>query len=110
MWDTNMKASLLLAAGLASAMALPAVAAPRANVSIKDLDLSKSADVATFNTRLEEAAKKACKNEPAVILDSATRKFVRCATLVKNEAIAKLPEPGRDAVIAANASAEPASS
>jgi UrcA family protein len=98
-----MKLSTLIAGGAVLAVAIPAVAAPRANVAYNDLDFSKSADIATFNTRLEAAAQKACKNQPATLIDQVTRKMVRCTTAVKNDAIAKLPDLSREAVIAANA-------
>jgi UrcA family protein len=95
-----MKTSLFLAGGLALALSLPAAAAPRANVAYGDLDFAKPADIATFNTRLEAAATKACKNQEKMQLN-AERRFVRCEVLVKQDVLARLPETGRSAYAAA---------
>jgi UrcA family protein len=92
-----MKVSLFVAGGLALAFALPAAAAPRINVPVKDLDFSKPADVSAYNTRLDAAAKKACRGESPMLLD-ANRRFVRCDVLVKQEALARLPEASRTAL------------
>ena len=99
-----MKTSLLLAGGLALALAGTASAAPRANVAYSDLDFSNPADVATFNTRLDAAVAKACKNQEKMQLNS-ERKFVRCDVLVKQDVLARLPESGRTAFAAAATSA-----
>jgi UrcA family protein len=97
-----MKLSPFLAGAAALALALPAAAAPRANVSFNDLDFSKASDVAAFNARLEAAAKKACNGEAKMQLND-QRKFVRCETLVKDQALARLPKDR----ITALASAQP---
>ncbi len=95
----KMKLSLLLAGAAALIVALPAAATPRAKVAFNDLDFSKPADVATFNARLDAAAEKACRNEAKMILNG-QRQFVRCDTLVKEEALARMPEASRTALAA----------
>jgi len=100
-----MKVSLFLVGAAALAVALPAVAAPRANVAFNDLDFSKSADIETYNARLDAAAKKACRNEEKMQLN-AQRRFVPCETLVKQDALARLPEAGRTAYAAAQSSGD----
>ena len=91
-----MRSSPLLAGGLALALALPAAAA---SVSYADLDFSKPADVATFNSRLDAAAKKACAGNNTVQLDGNRR--VTCKQTVRERAIASLPESSRAAVTGA---------
>lgn len=91
-----MRFSPLLAGGLALAIALPAAAA---SVSYADLDLSKPADAATFNARLDAAAKKACAGANTVQLDGNRR--VTCKQTVRERVIAGLPEASRAALAGA---------
>jgi UrcA family protein len=97
--------SICFAGGFALALAMPAfaVAAP-AVAPYGDLDFSRPADAAVFNARLEAAAKRACKGEAKVQLDE-QRRFVRCETLVKNQAVSRLPAAQRAALAAASAAA-----
>jgi len=88
-----MRLSPLIAGGLALTLALPAAAA---SVAFADLDFAKPADVATFNTRVDAAAKKACAGNNIVQLDGNRR--VTCKQTVRDRVIASLPEAQRAAL------------
>ena len=92
--------SPLLAGAALLALALPAVATPRAVVAYADLDFSRPADVATFNARLDQAAKKACVGAAEVQIDEHNH-FVRCSRLAKDAALAQMPKAQRAALEAA---------
>ena len=85
------------ATGFVLALAMPAAAAT-STVAYGDLDFSKPADVAAFNTRIDAAAKQVCVGLNTVQLDGARR--VTCRNLVKERVLGQLPEARRLALTA----------